>query len=97
MRASPYVPPNIEPHYPDFLITYCIHAFENYVQSIVLYGLRFYSVGIFTFKITLTARRTNHLNRLSRQLNKVSTYYAVYKIIQTFYIKQTVYIGRKTF
>ncbi len=27
-------------HYPDFLITSCIHAFENYVQSIVLYGLR---------------------------------------------------------
>ncbi len=26
-------------HYPDFLITSCIHAFENYVQSIVLYGL----------------------------------------------------------
>ncbi len=27
-------------HYPDFLITYCIHAFENYIQSIVLYGPR---------------------------------------------------------
>ncbi len=27
-------------HYPDFLITSSIHAFENYVQSIVLYGLR---------------------------------------------------------
>ncbi len=27
-------------HYSDFLITSCIHAFENYVQSIVLYGLR---------------------------------------------------------
>ncbi len=26
-------------HYTDFLITSCIHAFENYVQSIVLYGL----------------------------------------------------------
>ncbi len=28
------------PHYPDFLITSCIHAFENYVQSTVLYVLR---------------------------------------------------------
>ncbi len=27
-------------HYPDFLNTSCIHASENYVQSIVLYGLR---------------------------------------------------------
>ncbi len=26
--------------YPDFLITSCIHAFGNYVQSVVLYGLR---------------------------------------------------------
>ncbi len=26
-------------HYPDFLITCCIHAFENHVQHIVLYGL----------------------------------------------------------
>ncbi len=26
-------------HYPDFLITYCIHAFDDYVQSMVLYGL----------------------------------------------------------
>ncbi len=26
-------------HYPVFLITSCTHAFENYVQSIVLYGL----------------------------------------------------------
>ncbi len=26
--------------YPDFLIASCIHAFENYVQSIVLHGLR---------------------------------------------------------
>ncbi len=26
-------------HYPHFLITSCIHAFENYVQSVVLYGL----------------------------------------------------------
>ncbi len=26
-------------HYPDFHTTSCIHAFENYVQSIVLYGL----------------------------------------------------------
>ncbi len=28
-------------HYPDFLITSCIYAFENYVQSITLYGLSF--------------------------------------------------------
>ncbi len=27
-------------HYPDFQITSCINAFENYVQSIVLYGLK---------------------------------------------------------
>ncbi len=27
-------------HYPDFLITSCIHDFENYVQSIVFYGVR---------------------------------------------------------
>ncbi len=27
-------------HYPDFLITSHIHASKNYVQSIVLYGLR---------------------------------------------------------
>ncbi len=27
--------------YPDFLITSCIHAFENYVQSIILYGISY--------------------------------------------------------
>ncbi len=33
-------------HYPDFLITSCIHVFENYVQSIVFYGLRVYAAAI---------------------------------------------------
>ncbi len=28
-------------HYPDFLITSCIHAFENYAWSIVLQSLSF--------------------------------------------------------
>ncbi len=27
-------------HHPHFLITSCIHVFENYVQSVVLHDLR---------------------------------------------------------
>ncbi len=34
-------------HHPDFLITSCIHAFENYVQSIVLYSLLVYHQSVF--------------------------------------------------
>ncbi len=43
-------------HCPDFLITSCIHTFENYVQSILLYGLRlkFTNLRITNHSIILT-------------------------------------------
>ncbi len=39
-------------HYPHFLITSCIHAFENYDQSIALYDLRIKATHtIFSFSV----------------------------------------------
>ncbi len=31
-------------HYPDFLVTSCVHVFENYIQSVVLFGLSYCDV-----------------------------------------------------
>ncbi len=36
-------------YYPYFLITSCIYAFENYVQSIVLYGLSMRNAGQYAY------------------------------------------------
>ncbi len=53
-------------HYPHFLITSCIHLFENYVQSIVLYGLQALVVLGYGSQDSRTKRMSNWLANTSR-------------------------------
>ncbi len=48
-------------HYPDFFITSCVHAFENYVQSILLYGRRSVLTGGPLFLVKLPNLKKNEI------------------------------------